>query len=324
MPVGRVVYTQMLNRHGGIECDLTVTRLADDAYLVVTAAAAATHDAAWIRQQPRRRARRAHRRDRRHRRARRDGPALARAALAAHRGRSVERGVPVPRLARDLARVGPRARVAGHVRRRARLGALRAGGVRRRRLRRAGGRRRGSRAPPRGLSRDGLAAHREGVPLVGPRPRQRGHAAPGRARLRRAPRQARALHRPRRAPGAARAAARHAGWWCSCSTIRSRCSITTSRSGGTARSSAASRRAPTATRSGAPIGLGYVEHADGVTDAFVAGGRWEIEIACERVHRPGTARAALRSEVAPRARREAGAAHAEERRARAPAQSVGA
>jgi 4-methylaminobutanoate oxidase (formaldehyde-forming) len=49
VPVGRVVYTQMLNRHGGIECDLTVTRLAEDAYLIVTAAAAGTHDAAWIR-----------------------------------------------------------------------------------------------------------------------------------------------------------------------------------------------------------------------------------------------------------------------------------
>lgn len=49
VPIGRIVYTQMLNRHGGIECDLTVTRLADDAYLIVTAAAAGTHDAAWIR-----------------------------------------------------------------------------------------------------------------------------------------------------------------------------------------------------------------------------------------------------------------------------------
>jgi 4-methylaminobutanoate oxidase (formaldehyde-forming) len=46
---GRIVYTQMLNRRGGIECDLTVTRLAEDAYLVVTIAAAATHDADWIR-----------------------------------------------------------------------------------------------------------------------------------------------------------------------------------------------------------------------------------------------------------------------------------
>jgi heterotetrameric sarcosine oxidase gamma subunit len=39
----------MLNRRGGIECDLTVTRLADDAYMIVTIAAAATHDADWIR-----------------------------------------------------------------------------------------------------------------------------------------------------------------------------------------------------------------------------------------------------------------------------------
>ena len=46
---GRIVYTQMLNARGGIECDLTVTRVADDAYLVVTIAAAATHDADWIR-----------------------------------------------------------------------------------------------------------------------------------------------------------------------------------------------------------------------------------------------------------------------------------
>jgi heterotetrameric sarcosine oxidase gamma subunit len=46
---GRIVYTQMLNRRGGIECDLTVARLAEDAYLVVTIAAAAVHDADWIR-----------------------------------------------------------------------------------------------------------------------------------------------------------------------------------------------------------------------------------------------------------------------------------
>ena len=49
LPVGRIVYTQMLNRRGGIEADLTVTRLAPDAYMIVTAAAASTHDADWIR-----------------------------------------------------------------------------------------------------------------------------------------------------------------------------------------------------------------------------------------------------------------------------------
>ena len=46
---GRIVYTAMLNRRGGVECDLTVTRLAEEAYLIVTAAAASTHDADWIR-----------------------------------------------------------------------------------------------------------------------------------------------------------------------------------------------------------------------------------------------------------------------------------
>ena len=49
VPPGRIVYTQMLNARGGIECDLTVTRLAGDLYLLVTIAAAATHDADWIR-----------------------------------------------------------------------------------------------------------------------------------------------------------------------------------------------------------------------------------------------------------------------------------
>jgi glycine cleavage system T protein len=49
VPAGRVVYTQMCNARGGIEADLTVTRLAEDAFLVVTSASTATHDADWIR-----------------------------------------------------------------------------------------------------------------------------------------------------------------------------------------------------------------------------------------------------------------------------------
>ena len=48
VPEGKVVYTQMLNVHGGIETDLTVTRLAEDRYLIVTVAAAARHDFDWI------------------------------------------------------------------------------------------------------------------------------------------------------------------------------------------------------------------------------------------------------------------------------------
>lgn len=47
-PPGSLVYTQMLNRRGGIECDLTVSRLADDAYYIVTGTGFATHDLAWI------------------------------------------------------------------------------------------------------------------------------------------------------------------------------------------------------------------------------------------------------------------------------------
>ena len=39
----------MLNASGGIECDLTVTRLTDERFLIITGAAFGTHDMAWIR-----------------------------------------------------------------------------------------------------------------------------------------------------------------------------------------------------------------------------------------------------------------------------------
>jgi 4-methylaminobutanoate oxidase (formaldehyde-forming) len=45
---GSLIYTQMLNRRGGIECDLTVSRLAEDRYYIVTGTGFATHDFAWI------------------------------------------------------------------------------------------------------------------------------------------------------------------------------------------------------------------------------------------------------------------------------------
>ena len=48
VPVGKVVYTQWLNARGGIEADLTITRLAEDRYLVVTGAAVAVHDLDWL------------------------------------------------------------------------------------------------------------------------------------------------------------------------------------------------------------------------------------------------------------------------------------
>jgi len=48
-PVGRLTYTQMLNSRGGIECDLTIARLADDHFYIVTGTGFRTHDLAWIR-----------------------------------------------------------------------------------------------------------------------------------------------------------------------------------------------------------------------------------------------------------------------------------
>jgi sarcosine dehydrogenase len=47
---GRLTYTQMLNSRGGIECDLTVARLAEDKFYIVTGTGFRTHDFAWIKQ----------------------------------------------------------------------------------------------------------------------------------------------------------------------------------------------------------------------------------------------------------------------------------
>ncbi len=47
-PAGHLVYTQMLNSRGGIECDLTVGRLSETEYYIVTGTGFATHDFDWI------------------------------------------------------------------------------------------------------------------------------------------------------------------------------------------------------------------------------------------------------------------------------------
>ena len=47
-PVGTITYTQMLNQRGGIECDLTVARIAEDGFYVVTGTGYRSHDAHWI------------------------------------------------------------------------------------------------------------------------------------------------------------------------------------------------------------------------------------------------------------------------------------
>ncbi len=48
-PIGSAVYTQLLNERGGIEADLTVTRVGEEAFRVVTGTAFGTRDGSWIR-----------------------------------------------------------------------------------------------------------------------------------------------------------------------------------------------------------------------------------------------------------------------------------
>ncbi|MGH7385471.1 MAG: FAD-dependent oxidoreductase, partial [Candidatus Rokuibacteriota bacterium] len=81
---GRVVYTAMLNERGGFESDLTVTRLSEHAYLIVTGSAQGPRDLDWIR---------------------RNTPAGARATLTDVTGASAVLGVMGPRSRELLARV---------------------------------------------------------------------------------------------------------------------------------------------------------------------------------------------------------------------------
>ena len=47
-PVGSITYTQMLNEKGGIECDLTISRINEDHFYLVTGTAFIKHDLSWI------------------------------------------------------------------------------------------------------------------------------------------------------------------------------------------------------------------------------------------------------------------------------------
>ena len=47
--IGKIVYTQFLNSKGGIEADVTVTRLSETIYLIVTPAATRLADETWLR-----------------------------------------------------------------------------------------------------------------------------------------------------------------------------------------------------------------------------------------------------------------------------------
>jgi len=47
-PVGSAIYTQFLNSHGGVEADLTITRLGKDYYRVITGSGFISNDLGWI------------------------------------------------------------------------------------------------------------------------------------------------------------------------------------------------------------------------------------------------------------------------------------
>ena len=49
VPAGKIVYTQMLNERGGIESDLTVSRLSETAFFLVVPGATLQRDLAWLR-----------------------------------------------------------------------------------------------------------------------------------------------------------------------------------------------------------------------------------------------------------------------------------
>ncbi|MDG2097244.1 MAG: FAD-dependent oxidoreductase [Paracoccaceae bacterium] len=48
VPIGKIVYTQFLNEDGGIEADVTVTRLSEFSFMVVTPAATRLADQTWM------------------------------------------------------------------------------------------------------------------------------------------------------------------------------------------------------------------------------------------------------------------------------------
>lgn len=48
-PLGSVIYTQLCNERGGIEADVTITRLGKDHFYIVTGAGFGVHDGDWIR-----------------------------------------------------------------------------------------------------------------------------------------------------------------------------------------------------------------------------------------------------------------------------------
>ena len=200
---GRIVYTQMLNQRGGIESDLTVTRLSETAFLLVVPGATLQRDLAWLRK---------HLGD--------EfvvitdvtsaeavlclmGPKSRESDPEGEPERFLQRGQSVRHVSsgRDRIRLG--ASPSRHLCRRARLGALRADRPGRACLRGDRRSRRRCRAEIVRTAHARFLPHRKGIPPFRPRHHRRGSCSGSRIGFRGEDRQGR-VHRPRRGAGEAR------------------------------------------------------------------------------------------------------------------------
>ena len=229
---GRSPTRRCSTRRGGIECDFTVARLGEERFSIVTGTAFGNHDREWIR---------------RHlpedgSAAVRDvtsawacfgdlGPEGARDPAAADPAGPRQRGLPLHERPRDHRRQRAGAGAAGHLRRRARLGALLPDRVRDRPLAGALGGGRAARHGRRRLPRDRLDAPREGLPRLGRRHHPRRDPVRGGRRLLREARQGGRVHRPRRAGRGEGGGAPDEALPASPSPTRARSRSATSRSG---------------------------------------------------------------------------------------------
>jgi 4-methylaminobutanoate oxidase (formaldehyde-forming) len=191
-PVGTIVYTQLCNERGGIEADVTITRLADDRFYFVTGSALGVRDRSTIE---------------------RHLPADGSVEIVEHtsakavinccgpRSREVlakltdapldNAHFPVHERARARSRLRAGARASRHLPRRARLRAPRAGRVRARALRAAVGSGRAVRHRQRRLPRDQQPAAREALSRLGLGPHAGLQSVRGGARFLRRARQGR-------------------------------------------------------------------------------------------------------------------------------------
>ena len=178
--VGSIVYTQFLDERGGIVADVTVTRLGEDRFRVVTGAGAVDSDRGWLELARREEDGAVEIRDVRtsSRSSGIWGPRARDVLAGRHRGRRRPAQASRSGAAQEISIGGARgARAAHHVCRRARLRALRRARVGRPGVGPADGRRPAARDRARRLSGARLAPAREGLPVLRDRPDRGRHPA---------------------------------------------------------------------------------------------------------------------------------------------------